>query len=107
MRLVYKLRGKVILKTSCEGTEEEQKFSSTLSVLSEVEGGGWSTSNSGILPMGKNPGTGCKEARWASGSVWTDAENLAPTGLRTPDRPDCNESRQRLRYPSHPPRLIL
>lgn len=99
MRLVYKLRGKVILKTSCEGTEEEQKFSSTLSVLSEVEGGGWSTSNSGILPMGKNPGTGCKEARWASGSVWTDAENLAPSGIRSLDSPVPNWSLYRLRYP--------
>jgi len=40
MRLAYTFRGKVLLKTSCEGIEEKQKFCSTLSVLSEVEGGG-------------------------------------------------------------------
>ena len=27
------------------------------------------------------------EAGWASGPVWTGAENLAPTGIRSPDRP--------------------
>jgi hypothetical protein len=27
---------------------------------------------------------------WASGPVWTGAENLAPTGIRSPDRPDIN-----------------
>jgi hypothetical protein len=28
-----------------------------------------------------------QEAGWAPGPVWTDAENLAPTGIRSPDRP--------------------
>jgi hypothetical protein len=28
-----------------------------------------------------------QEAVWAPGSVWTGAENLAPTGIRSPDRP--------------------
>ena len=27
-----------------------------------------------------------QEAGWAPGPVWTDAENLAPTGIRSPDR---------------------
>jgi len=53
MRLTYTFRGEVLLKTRCEGTEEEQKFSYTLSVLSEVEGGGWSTPNSGHFTLGK------------------------------------------------------
>jgi hypothetical protein len=54
-RLAYTFRGEVLLKTSCEGTEEEQKFSYTLSVLSEEEGGGWSTPNSGHFTSGKEP----------------------------------------------------
>jgi hypothetical protein len=29
-----------------------------------------------------------QEAGWAPGSVWTGAENLAPTWIRSPDRPD-------------------
>ena len=27
-----------------------------------------------------------QEARWAPGTVWTGVENLAPTGIRFPDR---------------------
>jgi hypothetical protein len=32
------------------------------------------------LPPEKKPG-------WASGPAWTSAENVAPTGIRSPDRP--------------------
>ena len=28
-----------------------------------------------------------QEAGWAPGLVWTGAENIAPTGIRSPDRP--------------------
>ena len=30
-----------------------------------------------------------QETGWAPGPVWTGAENLAPTGIRSPDRPAC------------------
>ena len=40
-----------------------------------------------------------QEAGWAPGPVWTVAENLTPTGIRSPDRPARSESLQRLRYP--------
>jgi hypothetical protein len=40
-----------------------------------------------------------KGAGWASGSIWTGTENLAPTGIRSPDRPTCSESLYRLSYP--------
>jgi len=33
-----------------------------------------------------------QEAGWAPGPVWTIAENLAPTGIRSPDRPARIES---------------
>jgi hypothetical protein len=35
----------------------------------------------------------------APGSVWTVAENLAPTGIRSPDRPARSESLYRVSYP--------
>jgi hypothetical protein len=38
-----------------------------------------------------------KEAGWAPRPVWTGAENLAPTGFRSPDRPARSESLYRLR----------
>ena len=53
MRLSDTFRGEALPKTSCEGTEEQQRFTSILSVLSEVEGGGWSTPNSGHFTLGK------------------------------------------------------
>jgi len=33
-----------------------------------------------------------QEAEWAPGPVWTGAENLASTGIRSPDRPARSES---------------
>ena len=39
------------------------------------------------LPPGKDPVPILQEAGWASGPVWTGAENLAPTGIRSPDPP--------------------
>ena len=41
-----------------------------------------------------------QEAGWAPGPVWTGAENLAPTGIRSPDRPPRSQSLYRLRYPA-------
>jgi hypothetical protein len=35
------------------------------------------------------------------GSVWTGAENLAPTGIRSPDRPARSQSLYRLRCPAN------
>jgi len=42
-----------------------------------------------------------QEAGWAPGPVWTGAENLAPTGIRSPDHPGRSQSLYRLRYPAH------
>jgi len=36
---------------------------------------------------GKEPVPIVQEAEWAPGPVWTGVENLAPTGVRSPDRP--------------------
>ena len=40
-----------------------------------------------------------QQAGWASEPVWTSAENLAPTGIRSPDLPARSESLYRLHYP--------
>ena len=42
-----------------------------------------------------------QEAGWESGPVWTGAENLAPTGIRSPDRPVLSQSLYRLHYLAH------
>ena len=51
------------------------------------------------LPLGKDPVPIVKEAGWAPGLGWIVAENLAPTGIRSPDLPARSESLYRLRYP--------
>ena len=49
----------------------------------------------------KDPVPIVQEAGWAPGPVWTSAENLAPTGIRSQDRPARSQSLYRLRYPAH------
>ena len=44
-------------------------------------------------------GTHCVGGGWDSESVWTGVENLATTGIRSPDRPAYTESLYCLRYP--------
>ena len=53
------------------------------------------------LTPGQDPVPIVQEAGWASGLVWTDAENLAPTGIRSPDHPARRQSLYRLRYPAY------
>jgi hypothetical protein len=68
---------------------------------SALEGGGWSASRpSHILPR-KDPVPIVQEAGWAPGPVWRGAENLAPTGIRPPDRPARSQSLYRLSYRAH------
>ena len=42
-----------------------------------------------------------QEAEWAPGPVWTGAENLTPTGIRSPDRQARSQSLYRLSYPAY------
>jgi hypothetical protein len=47
---------------------------------------------SAAFTPGKDPVPIVQEAGWAPGPVWTGVENLAPTRIRSPDRPACSES---------------
>jgi hypothetical protein len=44
------------------------------------------------LPLENNALPIAQEGRWAREPVWTGAENLAPTGIRSPDRPARSKS---------------
>ena len=61
--------------------------------------GEWSTPLTGRFTPEKDPVPIVQEAGWAPGPVWTGAENLAYTGIRSPDRPTRSESLYRLSYP--------
>jgi hypothetical protein len=39
------------------------------------------------------------EAGWAPGPVWTGAENLSPTGIRSPERSARRQLLYHLNYP--------
>jgi hypothetical protein len=54
-----------------------------------------------LFTPGKDPVPIVQEAGWAPELGWTDAENLAPTGIRYPDRTACSQSLYQLRYPAH------
>ena len=73
-------------------------YSSALPSTSALDGGGWSTPRPGRFTPGKDPVPIVQQAGWAPG---TGAENLAPAGIRSPDRPARSESLYRLRYPGH------
>ena len=77
-----------------KGPQGEQMYSFTLFLTSALEGGEGSASHPGrTLPPGKRTGTHCTGARWASGPVWTGAENFVPNGIRSPDHPSGNKQR--------------
>jgi hypothetical protein len=61
--------------------------------------GGWSALSPSRFTPGKDPVSIVREAGWATRPVWKCAKNLAPTGIRSPDRPARNQSLYRLSYP--------
>jgi hypothetical protein len=58
-----------------------------------------------LFTPGKDPVPIVQKAGWAPGLVWTGAENLVPTGIRSPDLPARSQSLYRLRYPAHKVRV--
>jgi hypothetical protein len=64
-------------------------------------GWGVSVTNRPLFTPVKDPVSIVQETGWAPGPVWTGAENLASTGIRSPDRPARSQSLYRLRYLAH------
>jgi len=93
------IKDKNHLRTGHEGPKGEWRYSSALSLISALHRGGWSTPRPGRFAPGKNPVPIVWEAGWASEPVWTGAEYLALTGIRSTDGPVRGESLYRLRYP--------
>ena len=79
---------KNIQPTTCpEGTEGEQNYSPTLSLTSALCCVGWSKALRGrFTTMKKTQNTLYSGLCGLPGTVWTGAEILVTTGIRTPDR---------------------
>ena len=89
--------------TGHEDADGEYRYSSTLPLTATLNGAGWSTP----LPDRFTPGKGFRHPLYRrlgghQGSVWTAAENLAHTWIRSPDRPACSESLCNYTIPAHP-----
>ena len=85
-------KGTTVSPTTChEGPEGEKRYSSTLSLAPALDVGGLSTPLPSRFTPEKDPAPTIQEAGWAPGPVWTGAKNLAPTGVRSPDRPVRSE----------------
>jgi len=54
-----------------------------------------------LFTSGKDPVYIVQEAGWAPRPVWTGGESVAPTGIRSPDRPARSQSLYLLSYPAH------
>ena len=54
-----------------------------------------------LFTPGKDSVPIVQEAGWAPGPVWTGAENLASTGIRSPDCPARSQSQYQLNYLAH------
>ena len=94
------MKGKGHPRTDHEGLKGEQRYSSTLSLTSALDVG-WvvNATPRALYSREKDPVPIVQEAGWVPGPVWTGEENLAPTRIRSTDRPARSESLYRLSYP--------
>ena len=94
----------VKIKFSLEQARLAQRGRRDIAVLFNLGArwGGWSTPHLCPFTPGKDPIRNVDETGWASMLVWTGAENLASTGIRSPDHLACNELLNRLTYPGPP-----
>jgi len=94
MACIDKVKVKVTVntRTGHAGPEGEKRYSSTLSLTSALDGVGGQRHAPAALAPGKEPVPILQEAGWAPGPVWTGVENLATTGIRSPDRSASSES---------------
>ena len=76
----------------------------TLSLTAALDGGGWLNHAPVALPA-RITGIRCTGGWVGSRAGLDGAENLAPTGIRSPDRPACSELLYRLSYPGPPMEL--
>ena len=71
----------------------------TLSLTSAVDVVGWSTPRPDRFTPGNEWALIVYEAGWATGTVWTSAENLSHAGIRSSNRPTRSQSLHPMRYP--------
>jgi len=79
-------KGKVHHRTGHEGPEGDWSYTSTLSLTSALDGGWVLNAPPRPLYPHEKPGTHFIGGSVDTRAVWTGAENLATTGIRSPNR---------------------
>jgi hypothetical protein len=97
----HKGKGKVQPRADHKGPDGEYRYNSTLLLTSALDRGGWSTPRPGGFTPGNYTVPKIQEAGWVPGPAWAGMENLAPSRIRTPDRPARNVLLYQLRYLKH------
>jgi hypothetical protein len=95
----YKGKGHPI--TGHQGPRGEVELELYSFSTAALGGGGWSAPRPGRITPGKDPVPIVQEAGWTPGPIWTCAKNLAPTGIRSLDRPPRSQLLYRLSYLAH------
>jgi hypothetical protein len=85
--VALKHKGKVHPRPGHEGPEAEHRDSSTLPLTSVLDEGGWSMPRPSRFIAGQRLISIVQEAGWPPRPVWMCADNLAPTGIQSPDCP--------------------
>ena len=100
-RCIYKCTLVQALRICTGLTTHRENKGTALLFLDHGTRRGWgvSVTHRPLFTSGKDPVPIVQEAGWAPGPVWTGVENLAPTGIRSPERPARSQSLYRLRYP--------
>jgi hypothetical protein len=82
-------KSRVYPRRGHKGPEGEYRYSSTLflTLVLDLDGGVWSTPCPGRITPREDPVPIVQDVGCAPGLVWTGAENFAPTGIRSSDRP--------------------
>ena len=88
-----------IINTYNGMNQQGQGYSSTVSLTSSLDEGGWSTPRLGRFTPRTDPVRFVWEAGWAPERVRKGEENLALTEIRSKDPPPSSESLYRLSYP--------
>jgi len=98
-------KGEVHQRTDRDNPEGESRYSFTLSLTSAIDGVRGQCQALTTLSQGKRPGTHFTACLVIPKTVWTDAKNFIPIGIRFPDRLACSKSLYRLSYPGPQTRL--
>ena len=100
-------KGKVYPRTGHEGPEVEYRYSYTLSLTLELDGGLWSTPRPAALPPGKTRYPLYRRLDRPQGRYGQVRKISPPTRIRSPDRPARSDSLYRLSYPGPFQRIIF